>query len=206
MALNRAAGVPTDGKADADGAIGEEMDVAALDLGPARDVAARHVAGGTLPCVAFGLVDAGGRTVSHVVPRPGRHLDADTVFFLASVSKAIVATTVMQVVEEERLDLHAPLARYVEELEPGGAGSVSAWHILTHTSGLPDIPVERLKRRQPGYAATLDPWPPVGRHSHREAATSTCQRPGSSSRRPWPASTVDPSRMCWHGGSPGRWA
>jgi serine-type D-Ala-D-Ala carboxypeptidase len=144
-----------DGATEASPAVGAEVDVTALELGPARDVAARHVAGGLLPCVAFGLVDTAGRTVSHVMPRPGRHLDADSVFFLASVSKAIVATALMQLVEEERLDLRAPLVRYLGELDPDGAGSVSAWHILTHTSGLPDIPVERLKRRQPGYAATL---------------------------------------------------
>lgn len=126
-----------------------------LELGPARDVATRIVANGTLPCAVFGVVDAGGVRGSVAISGDGNEVDEDSIFFLASVTKPIVATAIMQYVDEGRLDLHAPLARYL----PGFAGperqAVSAWHILTHSSGLPDMPVETLYRERPSYAQAL---------------------------------------------------
>lgn len=126
-----------------------------LDLGPAREVAASLVKDGTIPCAAFGVVNAAGRTATHTVagrratPVPG------SVFFLASITKAIVATAVMRYVDEGRLDLHAPLVRCLPELSGSAAADVTAWHVLTHTSGLPDMPVESLRTERPTYERSL---------------------------------------------------
>jgi CubicO group peptidase (beta-lactamase class C family) len=153
------------------------QDVSSLDLGRARAVAARLVAGGTLPCASFGIVDAAGRTSLHVIAGPGLALDGDSIFFLASVSKAIVATLVMRYVDEGRLDVHAPITRYLPELDGAGAGRISTWHVLTHTSGLPDIPLERLRRERPSYRHTVElvagsqpAWPPGSRYEYNSAA------------------------------------
>lgn len=70
-------------------------------------------------------------------------------FFLASVTKPIFATAVMQLGESGALDLHAPLQRYLPEFEGAGKEKVTAWHILTHTSGVPDIPIDQLRRERP---------------------------------------------------------
>ncbi len=152
------------------------LDVTTLDLAEARAVTARYVQAGTLPCASFGLVDAAGRTAMRIVAAPGLRVTEDSVFFLASISKAIVATAVMQYVDEGRLDVHAPLVRYLPELE-GGADGVTAWHVLTHTSGLPDIPVETLRRERPAYrstvafvAASRPAWPPGSRYEYNSAA------------------------------------
>jgi CubicO group peptidase (beta-lactamase class C family) len=79
-------------------------------------------------------------------------------------------------VDEGRLDVHAPLVRYLPELD-GGAGVVSAWHVLTHTSGLPDIPVETLRKKRPTYqnslafvGASQPAWPPGSRYEYNSAA------------------------------------
>ncbi len=147
-----------------------------LDLSEARAIAARHVSADTLPCASFGLVDAAGRTATRIVAAPGLRVAEDSVFFLASISKAIVATAVMQYVDEGRLDVHAPLVRYLPELD-GGAAGVSAWHVLTHTSGLPDISLETLRRERPAYRKTVafvtgsqPAWPPGNHYEYNSAA------------------------------------
>ena len=126
-----------------------------LDLGLAREVAAGLVNDGELPCAAFGVVDAAGRSASHWVAGVSAAPGPGSVFFLASITKAIVATAVMRYVDEGRLELHAPLARCLPELAGSDAGAVTAWHVLTHTSGLPDMPVESLRSERPTYERSL---------------------------------------------------
>lgn len=60
---------------------------------------------------------------------------ADTPFHLASVTKPIAATLLMQLVEEGVLDLSDPVADYGVFI---GNPDVTIWHLLTHTSeGVP---------------------------------------------------------------------
>jgi CubicO group peptidase (beta-lactamase class C family) len=61
----------------------------------------------------------------------------DSIYGLGSVSKSLVALTVMHVVREGRLDLHRPVAD-VFGPHPVLDG-VTAHHLLTHTSGLPPL-------------------------------------------------------------------
>jgi CubicO group peptidase (beta-lactamase class C family) len=131
-------------------------DVTTLDLDKARRVAVGHVAAGTVPGIVFGVVDSAGRSASGIASRPGSRVDADAMFFLASITKGIVATAVMQYVDEGRLDIHAPLARYLPTFDGDGRELVSAWHVLTHTSGLPDISVETLRHDRPTYQRSLE--------------------------------------------------
>ena len=62
----------------------------------------------------------------------------ETVFRIGSVSKLFVATAVMQLVEQGRLDLHADVNRYLESFQLPGKEPVTLAHLLTHTSGLGD--------------------------------------------------------------------
>ncbi|GAB3934780.1 serine hydrolase domain-containing protein [Micromonospora vulcania] len=61
----------------------------------------------------------------------------DTIFDLASVSKLFTTIVTMQQVERGRVDLDAPVARYVPEFAAGGKATVTVRMLLTHTSGLP---------------------------------------------------------------------
>lgn len=65
----------------------------------------------------------------------------ETVFHTASVSKAFVATAVLLLARDGRLDLDAPVTRYLPyfRLADGREGEVRIRHILSHTSGMPDI-------------------------------------------------------------------
>lgn len=111
---------------------------------------------GVIPCAVIGVSDAWGTL--HLQALAGKQAKAtvDTRFFLASVTKPIVATAVMQLVDESRLDLHAPLVGVIPELAGDARRErITAWHVLTHTSGLADVPFDVLKRQRPGYQKLL---------------------------------------------------
>ena len=59
----------------------------------------------------------------------------DTVFDLASVSKLFTSLTVVQLIEEGKVALDAPVATYLPEFAAGGKESVTIRQLLTHTSG-----------------------------------------------------------------------
>ncbi|MDH3755856.1 MAG: beta-lactamase family protein [Acidimicrobiia bacterium] len=62
----------------------------------------------------------------------------DTPFHLASVTKPVASTMLMQLVEEGVLDLEDPVADFGVELENEGEGAIQVQHLLTHTSsGVP---------------------------------------------------------------------
>jgi len=68
---------------------------------------------------------------------PGPPPDVHTLYDLASLTKVVGLTTIaMMLVEEHRLDLDAPVARYVPAFAAGG-DSVTIRQLLTHSSGLP---------------------------------------------------------------------
>ena len=68
---------------------------------------------------------------------------ADTVFDLASLTKPLAtATLILQCVEEGRLHLRQPVSRFFDEFGPlPHLSGVEVRHLLTHTSGLPPVPV-----------------------------------------------------------------
>jgi CubicO group peptidase (beta-lactamase class C family) len=63
-----------------------------------------------------------------------------TRFRVASLSKMIVAAAAMSVVDEGKLDLHAPITDYVPWFQLAGgfdARQITMHHLLTHTAGFP---------------------------------------------------------------------
>ena len=126
------------------------------DLREAMRLAGSIVSSGTLPCAVLGVSDAIGTIAIHAVPGPAdRKVASDSVFFLASVTKPITATAVMQLVDEGRLDLHAPISRYVPGYGGGARDRVTPWHVLTHTSGIPDVGLEHIARGRPSFQTLL---------------------------------------------------
>ena len=61
----------------------------------------------------------------------------ETEFYLASVSKPYAAAVAHRLVDQGRLDLSAPISRYLSGLPPW-ADTVTTHHLLTHTSGIQD--------------------------------------------------------------------
>lgn len=73
----------------------------------------------------------------HPVP-----MTKNTIFDLASVSKLFTATAVMQLWDEGKLELDAPVAKYLPKFAANGKQNVTVRELLTHTSGLaPDPPI-----------------------------------------------------------------
>jgi CubicO group peptidase (beta-lactamase class C family) len=79
--------------------------------------------------------------------RPQEPVGAGTPFPLGSVTKVLIATVVLQLVEEGDLELDAPLASYLTGL--GRLGETTVRGLLSHTSGLPDLPAHQLGPREP---------------------------------------------------------
>ena len=63
-----------------------------------------------------------------------------TKYRLASVSKQFTALIVLQLASEGKLDLQAPITRYLPEYRKDTGDKVTVHHLLTHTSGIPNGP------------------------------------------------------------------
>jgi CubicO group peptidase (beta-lactamase class C family) len=74
--------------------------------------------------------------------------DPDAVFLLASISKPMSATAVMTLVDRGALSLDDPVSKFIAEFQGGDRGLVTVKHLLTHTSGLPDMPPDNTKLRK----------------------------------------------------------
>jgi CubicO group peptidase (beta-lactamase class C family) len=79
-------------------------------------------------------------------------LSPDQRVIIGSLSKAITAAVVMQLVDEGRIDLDTPAVQYLEGLtfDDPAAASISVRHLLNQTSGIPTK-----ARRAPGRDAGL---------------------------------------------------
>ncbi len=66
-------------------------------------------------------------------------VDRDTIYVLASVTKTYTATGLIRLVAEGRVELNAPVRRYVPELhlaDERAAAEITVLNLLNHTSGL----------------------------------------------------------------------
>ena len=96
------------------------------------------------PGASFAIVRDGRVTLSGGIGRADaseRRVTADTPFVIGSLSKAVTATALMQLVEAGRVDLDAPVTRYLPDFAVSGPGSdrITLRHLLHHTSGLPPL-------------------------------------------------------------------
>ena len=99
-----------------------------------------------VPGLAVGIVEAGRpvyvRGFGVMDARdPARPVTAETLFHMASVTKPFVATSVMQLAEQGRVELDAPMTRYLPyfQLKDSRYRAITVRLMLTHTSGMPDV-------------------------------------------------------------------
>ncbi|MAG35638.1 MAG: hypothetical protein CL878_05255 [Dehalococcoidia bacterium] len=117
-----------------------------------------HVVPGAAALIARHGQVAGTCYAGTAEPRTNRPVDASTVFSLASITKPVTATAVMQCVERGWFALDEPIGILLPEFLNGPASgpnvperaTVTVRHLLTHTSGLPGFSAAnmRLRRRQ----------------------------------------------------------
>lgn len=69
-------------------------------------------------------------------------MKADTIFDLASLTKVVATTpSIMQLIEQGKLELDAPVATYWPKFADYGKASITIRQLLVHTSGLPPDPI-----------------------------------------------------------------
>ncbi|MBX2876576.1 MAG: serine hydrolase [Saprospiraceae bacterium] len=64
---------------------------------------------------------------------------ADTKFRLASITKQFTALLIMQLVEEGKLSLEAPISTYLPNFPKEKGDQITIHHLMTHTSGIPNF-------------------------------------------------------------------
>jgi D-alanyl-D-alanine carboxypeptidase len=129
------------------------------DLGAVQRALDQAVAAG-VPGITY-LIRDGNRTTVLTSGKAnvstGRRMTADDRFRIASIAKTYLATVVLQLEAEHRLDLDAPVGRRLPGLLPDG-DRITARHLLGHTSGLYDY------AEDPRFDYVADPlrrWDPV---------------------------------------------
>jgi len=122
-------------------ATGQSLDWSDVDRA-ARDA----VAAGDTPGVVI-LIGQGDRVLyrkavgSRAITPATEPMTTDTIFDIASLTK-VVATTpaVLALVDDGKLDLDAPLGRYLKEFQGQPLAWLTLRRVLTHTAGFADIP------------------------------------------------------------------
>ena len=110
-----------------------------------------------LPALSIALVDdqriVWARGFGFADPKRQVPATADTVYRVGSVSKLFTDLAVMQLVEQGRLDLDAPVSRYLPEFAPRNPFNVpiTLRQLMSHRSGLV---------REPPVGHYFDPAPP----------------------------------------------
>lgn len=61
-----------------------------------------------------------------------------SIFRIYSLTKTIIVTGAFQLIEQNKLSLEDPISKYLHDL-PDSWNSVQVKHLVTHSSGLPDI-------------------------------------------------------------------
>jgi CubicO group peptidase (beta-lactamase class C family) len=74
-------------------------------------------------------------------------LAKDALFLIASISKPVTVTGVMLLVERGELTLSDKVAKFVPRFAANGKGEIQVRHLMTHSSGLPDMLPDNIKLR-----------------------------------------------------------
>ena len=119
---------------------------AVVELGAVDAIINQAIADGNIPGAVL-VVGHNGKVVyrkayGNRALEPKREpMTLDTIFDLASLTKVIATTTaVMQLVEQGKVRLNDPVAKYLPEFAQNGKEDITVRQLLTHYSGLaPDI-------------------------------------------------------------------
>jgi CubicO group peptidase (beta-lactamase class C family) len=114
-----------------------------LDVRALNAFVAGEVRRSGIPGLAIGVVE-GNRVVDVAgfgrADETGRPVTPQTPFLLASISKPLTATAVLQLVDSARVDLDVPVRRYLPEFRMAdrAAERITVRQLLQHTSGIPN--------------------------------------------------------------------
>lgn len=75
-------------------------------------------------------------------------IQSDTIFLVASVTKPVTVAATMLLVERGKISLNDTAASIIPEFGNRGKDKIRIRHLMTHTSGLPDMITENQKLRE----------------------------------------------------------
>ena len=114
---------------------------AKLDSVIEKGVTAQHIPGLAVGIVRDGRLEYARGFGLMRVDRADSRVTPDALFHMASVTKPFVATAIMQLVEQKKIDLDAPVTTYLPyfRIADPRYKQITVRQILTHTSGMPDV-------------------------------------------------------------------
>ncbi len=119
----------------------------------ADEMVQRWIADDRIPAAGWCVGRRGSIVEPRLVGRQQAAKDApairkDPLFLIASITKPVTATAIMMLLERGRLALDDRVADYVPAFAANGKRDVLIRHLLTHTSGLPDMLPDNEKLRR----------------------------------------------------------
>jgi CubicO group peptidase (beta-lactamase class C family) len=157
----------------------DEVGIDPQRLTRARDLCAQWVAEGHTPTLSVCVARRGVIVLHEAFGVLGPDSDSpcltrDALFPVASITKPVTATLVMQLVEDGVLGLNRPAVDYIPELTGEGVEDILVHHLLTHTSGYALISdpsmVEHAARRVEGGLQL----PPCPQNQHPDIHRRLC--------------------------------
>jgi CubicO group peptidase (beta-lactamase class C family) len=103
----------------------------------ARAILSQAVARGEVRAAALWIHDA--RDTQAQRFHFGTARSVNEIFLLASITKPMTAAALMTLVDKNQVRLEDPVRRFIPEFTGGARDKVTLRHLLTHTSGLPDM-------------------------------------------------------------------
>ena len=121
-------------------------------LSAAAEMIQRALAGSDIPGLVIGITDHAQQrcTIVHGYEdlRSRKPMSPDSWLAIGSTSKSFTAIALLQLASEGRVDLHAPVARYLPQLAIRSPfAPILLHHLITHTSGLPNYLVHTASSR-----------------------------------------------------------
>lgn len=122
--------------------------------------------------------------VGHADLASGEPMRTDAIFWIASMSKPVLATLVLMLQDEGLLSVDDPVEKYLPEFKKlrtadGQPARVTIRHLLTHTSGMGEITAEQARACKtladviPLYVARPVAFPPGSRWAYCQSSINT---------------------------------
>ncbi len=124
--------------------VGKAQDDNKLDLQAIDAFLQAQVKANRLPGLAVAIVQ-GDQIVfakGYGNAAPGKPVTPQTQFYIGSVTKGFTALAIMQLVEQGKLELDAPIQKYLpwfKVADPTASSQITIRHLLNHTSGLSEV-------------------------------------------------------------------
>jgi CubicO group peptidase (beta-lactamase class C family) len=111
--------------------------------GAAFDWARRHVEAGRLPTAVLGVATADGIVALDAFgATEGRPARVDDPYWLFSITKVLTGLTAARAAERGLLTIQTPLSYAVPEFGAGRDDVVRLGHLVSHTAGIPEPPLD----------------------------------------------------------------